>query len=185
VILYRCFAWDLAGAGVEWGGPAWFPRRLQGEGRHDAPDRYGCLYVSEEPVSAVVEELAALAGGELAAGDLVRGRLPLALATLRLPDDALVVDLDDPVLLAAEALRPSEVATRERGKSQAVAAALHERYPEAFGLRWWSTFEPAWANVTLFDRAAVVLKVNDVRELRLGDDIVGEAAQFLGLRVAA
>jgi RES domain len=185
VILFRCFAWDLAGAGVEWGGPAWFPRRLQGDGRHDAPERYGCLYVSAEPVSTVVEELAALAGSELAAGDLVRRRLPLALATLRLPDNALVVDLDDPALLAAEALRPSDVATREREKTQAVAAALHERYPEAVGLRWWSTFEPAWANVTLFDRAAIMLKVTDVRELKLDDETVGEAARFLGLRVAA
>jgi len=61
--------------------------------------------------------------------------------------------------------------------------ALHERHPDAAGLRWWSTFEPAWANVTLFDRAAETLEVADVRELRLGDEVVGEAAQFLGLRV--
>lgn len=185
MILYRCFAWDLAGSGVQWGGPAWFPRPLQGEGRHDAPERYGCLYVSEEPVSAIVEELAPLGGGQLAAGDLVRGRLPLALATLRLAENAVVVDLDDPALLAAEELRPSEVATRERAKTQAAAAALHERHPGAVGLRWWSTFDPAWPNVTLFDRASDALEVKDVRELRLEDDAVGEAAWFLGLRVAA
>jgi RES domain len=184
VTLYRCFAWDLAGSGVQWGGPAWFPRPLQGEGRHDAPERYGCLYVSEEPVSAVVEELAPLAGSELAAGDLVRGRLPLALAALRLPDEAVLVDLDDPEVLAAEELRPSDVATPQRAASQAAALALHGRHPDAFGIRWWSTFEPAWANVTLFDRAAEALKVKDVRELRLDDEVVGEAAQFLGLRVA-
>jgi RES domain len=184
VTLYRCFAWDLAGSGVEWGGPAWFPRPLQGEGRHDAPERYGCLYVSEQPVSAVVEELAPLAGSELAAGDLVRGRLPLALATLRLPDDAALVDLDDPAVLAAEKLRPSDVATAERATSQASAVALHERHPDAVGIRWWSTFEPSWANVTLFDRAAEALQVQDVRELRLDDDVVAEAAQFLGLKAA-
>jgi hypothetical protein len=184
VTLYRCFAWDLAGPGVQWGGPAWFPRRMQGEGRHDAPERYGCLYVSEEPVSAVVEELAALSGSELDAGDLVRSRLPLALATLRLPDDAVLVDLDDPEVLAAEELRPSEVATAERAASQAAAVALHERHPDALGIRWWSTFEPSWANVTLFDRASETLEVESVRELRLDDDVVGEAAQFLGLRVA-
>jgi hypothetical protein len=184
VTLYRCFAWDLAGSGVQWGGPAWFPRRLQGEGRHDAPARYGCLYVSEEPVSAVVEELAALAGNELDAGDLVRSRLPLALAALRLPDDAVLVDLDDPQVLAAEELRPSDVATAARGASQAAAVALHERHPEAVGIRWWSTFEPAWANVTLFDRAAEALEVAGVRELKIEDEVVGEAAEFLGLRVA-
>jgi len=185
VILYRCFAWDLAGSGVQWGGPAWFPRPLQGEGRHDAPERYGCLYVSEVAVSAVVEELAPLAGSELAVGDLVRSRLPLGLATLRLPSNAAVVDLDDPALLATERLRPSEVATRERAKTQAAAAALHEHHPEAVGIRWWSTFDPAWANVTLFDRASDALVVEDVRELRLDDEVVGEAAWFLGLRVAA
>jgi hypothetical protein len=184
VTLYRCFAWDLAGSGVQWGGPAWFPRPLQGEGRHDAPERYGCLYVSEEPVSALVEELAPLAGNELASGDLVRGRLPLALATLRLPDEAVLVDLDDPEVLAAEELRPSDVGTKERASSQAAAMALHERHPEALGIRWWSTFEPAWANVTLFDRAAETLEVEDVRELRLDDEVVGEAARFLGFRVA-
>jgi hypothetical protein len=185
VILYRCFAWDRAGSGVEWGGPAWFPRPLQGEGRHDAPAHYGCLYVSEQPVSAVVEELAPLAGSRLAAGDLVRGRLPLALARLRLRDAAVVVDLDDPALLAAEELRPSDVAARDRATTQAAASALHERHPEAVGLRWWSTFEPQWANVTLFDRAADALRVDDVRELRLEDDVVKEAAWFLGLRMAA
>ena len=182
--LYRCFAWDLAGSGVQWGGPTWFPRPLQGEGRHDAPERYGCLYVSEEPVSAVVEELAVLAGSELDAGDLVRSRLPLALATLRLPDESVLVDLDDPDVLTAEKLRPSEVATPEREASQAAAMALHERHPEAVGMRWWSTFQPAWANVTLFDRASEALGVEDVRELRIDDEVVGEAAQFLGLRVA-
>jgi hypothetical protein len=184
VTLYRCFAWDLAGSGVEWGGPAWFPRPLQGEGRHDAPERYGCLYVSEEPVSAVVEELAALAGSALDAGDLVRGRLPLALAALRLPDEAVLLDLDDPEVLAAEDLRPSNVVSGDRAASQAMAAALHERHPDAVGIRWWSTFEPAWANVTLFDRAAESLSVEDVRELRLEDEVVGEASRFLGLRAA-
>jgi len=132
----------------------------------------------------VVEELAALAGSELAAGDLVRSRLPLAVATLRLPDEAVLVDLDDPQVLAAEELRPSEVATAERTASQAAAAAIHERHPDAVGIRWWSTFEPAWANVTLFDRAGEALEVEGVRELRIDDEVVGEAAQFLGLRVA-
>ena len=68
------------------GGALWFPRMLQGNGRHDAPQRYGCLYVSEEPLSTVVEQLAPFVGTKLAAPDLVRGGLPLALAALELPD---------------------------------------------------------------------------------------------------
>ena len=47
------------------------------------------------------------------------------------------------------------------------------------------TFAQAGSNVTLFDRAAIMLKVTDVRELRLDDETVGEAARFLGLRMAA
>jgi hypothetical protein len=185
VILYRCFPWDGAVDGEAPGGPLWFPRRLQGDGRHDAPGRYGCLYVSEAAVSAVVEELARFVGTMLAAPDLLRGRLPLALAVLELAEEARLVDLDEPLVLAAEGLRPSLVATRERERSQADAAALHELHGDATGLRWWSTFEPRWANVTLFDRAREWLDVVEVTEIRLGDDVVGEAASFLGLRLAA
>jgi hypothetical protein len=185
VILYRCFPWDGAAADEEPGGPLWFPQRLQGEGRHDAPGRYGCLYVSETPVSVVVEELARFVGTELAAPDLLRRRLPLALAALELADEARLVDLDEPLVLASEGLRPSLVATRERERSQAHAAALHEAHRYAAGLRWWSTFEPRWANVTLFDRARERLDVVDVDVIGLRDEVVGEAASFLGLRVAA
>jgi hypothetical protein len=185
VILYRCFPWNAAAAPEDAGGPLWFPRRLQGGGRHDAPGRYGCLYVSEEPVSVVVEQLAPFVGTALGAPDLVRSGLPLALAELELAEEASLVDLDQPFVLAASRLRPSLIATRERERSQADAAALHELYPEAVGLRWWSTFEPGWANVTLFDRARKRLDVVEVAKLGLHDDVVGEAARFLGLRVAA
>ena len=185
MIVYRCFGWDRGADPPARGGALWFPRLLQGEGRHDAPERYGCLYVSENPVSAVVEQLAPLAGARLEEPDLVRGGLPLALAALRLPEDARVVDLDEPLVLAEEALRPSLVATRERARSQAHAALLHERHPDAAGLRWWSALEPLWANVTLFDRASPDLAVEELEPLELRSDVVGEAAAFLGLAVAA
>jgi hypothetical protein len=42
-----------------------------------------------------------------------------------------------------------------------------------------------WANVTLFDRAARLLRLAGVRELTLEDPAVLEAAEFFGLRVAA
>ncbi len=185
MILFRCFPWDGGVGPTARGGALWFPRMLQGEGRHDAPERYGCLYVSEEPVSAVVEQLARFVGMELAALDLLRGSLPLALAGLRLAESATLVDLDEPLVLAEEELRPSLVATHERSRTQADAAALYERHEDAAGVRWWSTFESQWANVTLFDRAVDGLDVEDVRALELEDDVVGEAARFLGLAVAA
>ena len=183
--LFRCFPWDQGAEASAPGGALWFPRPLQGEGRHDDPERYGCLYLSEDPVSAVVEQLAPLAGARLEKRDLVRAGLPLALAALRLPGDARVIDLDEPLVLAGEELRPSLVATLDRGRSQADAALLHERHPGAAGLRWWSALEPRWANVTLFDRVAPELRVDHVRTLALADEVVGEAAAFLGLAVAA
>jgi hypothetical protein len=185
VILFRCFAWDAGAEPAEPGGPMWFPRVLQGEGRHDAPELYGCLYVSESPASAVVEELAPLAGSRFAESDLMRNGLPLALATLDLPDEARLADLDDPFTLAMEELRPSEVATRERRKTQSAASLIYRRHVSTVGIRWWSTFDPGWANVTLFDRARDALDVADVRRLRIDDDVVGEAVRFLGLRTAA
>ena len=100
VILYRCFASDERAGHAAPGGALWFPRELQGDGRHDAPDRYGCVYVSEEPVSALVEELARFAGTVLGATDLRRGRLPLGLAEVQLAEPALLVDLDSPLVLA-------------------------------------------------------------------------------------
>ena len=183
MILFRCFPWDAATAPAVRGGALWFPRMLQGEGRHDAPESYGCLYVSEEPVSAVVEQLARFAGTDLAAPDLVRGGLPLALATLALADETPLVDLDEPAVLVEEGLRPSLVATNDRRRTRADAIELHARHPEAAGLRWWSTFESLWANVTLFDRADGGLGVEDVRELTLDDELLGEAAAFLGLPI--
>jgi hypothetical protein len=181
VILHRSFAWDRDAAPEARGGALWLARMLQGHGRHDNPLVYGCLYVSESPLSALVEQLARFTGRELRPDMLRRHGLPLSLATLELEDGAEIVDLDDPATLAAEGLRPSLVATRERSRTQADALALHEGHPEAAGLRWWSTFEAQWANVTLFDRVAPVLRVEEVHELALADELVGEAATFLGL----
>lgn len=184
MILFRCFPWESGVDPASRGGPLWFPRMLQGPGRHDNPFLYGCLYTSEQALSPVVEQLARLGGTELGGADLVRRGLPLALAAVALSEEAVLVDLDAPRVLDAEGLRPSLVATRERARTQADAAALFERRAESVGLRWWSTFESQWPNVTLFDRAAGSLEVEGVRALELGDDVVEEAARFLGLSVS-
>jgi RES domain-containing protein len=185
VILHRCFAWNERAAPAAPDGPLWFPRIYQGEGRHDTPDRYGCLYLSAFPLSTVVEQLARFRGQRLLPSLLRRRGLPLALADLELNDDAELVDLDDPVVLRREKLRPSRVATRDRSVTQAQAAALYERHSKTAGLRWWSTYEAGWINVTLFDRAAAQLRMRSVRALTLEDPIVVEAADFFGLRTVA
>lgn len=181
MILYRCFAWSRRARPAERDGALWFPRELQGEGRHDNPDVYGCLYVADRPVSAIVEQLARFRGQRLTDGMLVRRGLPLAVATIELPDSRRVVDLDDPAVLAAHDLRPSEIATRRRAVTQPQALALHRRHPRVAALRWWSTFEALWANFTVFDRAAGDLRLADVSRLRLADPAVGEATELLGI----
>jgi hypothetical protein len=179
VILHRCFAWDRRVPATEAGGGLWFPRPFQGDGRHDNPDVYGCLYVAEPPVSAIVEQLARFRGSVMVPQVLLRRGLPLALATLELDDGVELADLDRPEVLAASGLRPSVVATRRREVTQPQALAIHAR--GAGGIRWWSTFESLWANVTLFDRAQPRLRLRDVRRLGLADAALREAADVLGI----
>ena len=182
MILHRCLAWNERAAPDAADGALWFPRPYQGEGRHDNPAAYGCLYLSERPLSCVVEQLARFRGQRLTPALLRRRGLPLALAELELPDDVQLVDLDEPAVLRRERLRPSRVATRERGITQPQALALYEKHGEAVGLRWWSTFESQWLNVTLFDRAASALRRVSVQALDVGGDEIAEASGVLGLR---
>ena len=184
MILYRCFAWNERTRPDRFDGALWFPRPYQGDGRHDNPDLYGCLYLSERPLSCVVEQLARFRGQRLLPALLVRRGLPLGLAQLELAEEAQLVDLDDPAVLRRERLRPSVVATRAREVTQPQARALYERHPEAAGVRWWSTFESQWLNVTLFDRAAAALRLGSSRTLTIDDDEVAAAASVLGLRPA-
>lgn len=183
MILYRCFAWDETADPAGRDGPLWFPRIFQGEGRHDNPDLYGCLYVADRPVSCVVEQLARFRGQRLTAPLLRRRGLPLALAELVVNDRAELLNLEDPIVLRRERLRPSIVATRERDVTQPQARGLYERHRRLAGLRWWSTYEALWVNVTLFDRAARSLRVQTVRALTLDDPAVVEAAQRFALQV--
>lgn len=182
MILYRCFPWNSIARHDEPDGPLWVPRRFQGDGRHDNPDLYGCLYAAESAVSCIVEHLARFRGRTLKPSWLRQRGLALALTALELTDDANLIDLDDPTVLSREHLRPSTVATRDRAVTQPRARLLYERHAEAAGLRWWSTFEALWINITLFDRAAPRLGVREVRRLTADDPAVVEAAEALGLR---
>ncbi len=182
MIVHRCFAWSARARTDEQDGPLWVPRTFQGDGRHDNPDVYGCLYLTGAEVSAVVEQLARFRTQRLQTALLRRRGLPLALAALALDDGAEIVDLDDARVLVRERLRPSAVATRQRQVTQPQARALHTKHPRAAALRWWSTFEASWVNYTVFDRAVATLSIVDVRALTMEDDSVVAAADYLGLR---
>ena len=182
MILQRCFAWSARARPDDPDGARWVPRPFQGEGRHDNPDLYGCLYLADGEVSAVVEQLARFRSQRLQAALLRRRGLPLALSALALDDAVEIVDLDDPKVLVSEKLLPSQVATRRREVTQPQARALHAAHARAAALRWWSVFEASWVNYTVFDRAIPALSVVSVRSLTLEDPAVVAAADFLGLR---
>lgn len=181
MIFYRCFAWDDRARTRSPGGPLWFPRAFQGVGRHDNPEVYGCLYGSEREESGIAELLADFRGSRFRPSMLRRNDLPLAVAAIELSDDRELIDLDEPRVLVRERLRPSLVATRNRAMTQPQALELYRRHPQAAGLRWWSTQEAQWANVTVFDRARTALRLGTVRRLTHDDPAVMTAAELLGL----
>jgi RES domain len=182
LILHRVFPRDPRAAPTEPGGSLFWPRGLQGYGRHDNPELYACIYASETRVSPVAEVLAPFRGaGEVAQAMLERNGRPLALAAIEVPDELRLIDLDDPRTLASEALRPSQVATRRWSLTQAQAARLFESHERAAGLRWWSSLESLWINVTLFDRAEPVVVAGELEPLKLESEPVQEAASMLGL----
>ena len=180
MIVHRCFTWDPDARRRSPGGALWFPRPYQGDGRHDNPDVYGCLYASESEVATVVEQLARYQGSVLLPGMLSKRGHPLGLARIELGDERLL-DLEEPAILVAEELRPSRVATHERSITQSQALMLYERHPDAAALRWWSTFEALWANLTVFDRARRALRLLEIRALAPDDPAVEAATDFLGL----
>lgn len=186
MILWRLLPFQRRASPHEPGGTLWFPRELQGAGRHDNPERYACLYVSENPVSALAEALAPFRGaGALSSAMFSHAGRRLALAQIELLGEGRgLLDLDDPRVLARVGLRPSQVATSTRGVTQAYAARLFEEYPEAIGLRWWSALEASLLNLTLYDRAAPNLALVDVQMFTLEHPAVLEAAEMLGLAMA-
>lgn len=181
--LWRVFPWDpAAGSGAE-GHALHVPREAQGGGRHDNPDLYGALYLSETAVPAVAEAIAHLRGQDIEDADLRRGPWPLALVPLEARVAGALWDLDDPPVLARHRLRPSQVATRDRAVTRAWAAALYRARPRMAGLRWWSIIESSWMHVTLFDRALRRVALLSAPEaLGIAHPAVREAAETLGIR---
>jgi hypothetical protein len=181
VILWRVLPWDPSARPRDLGGPLYIPRVFQGVGRHDNPARYGCLYASVDAKAAVAEILAQFRGEAMAESLLdVAGRR-LAAVPLDLAEDVQLIDLDEPRVLRRERLRPSRVASHDRGATQAYAEGLFDRHPEAAGVRWWSTIEASWINVTLFDRGLRRVRAGRAELLTLDHPAVVEAAEFLGL----
>ena len=179
--LYRAFPWDADAASGESGGPLHVPRQTQGFGRHDNPELFGTLYLSRTKAAAAAEVIRMLRTPALRDAELRIEGAPIALAGFEEPDDLDLLDLDDPTTLGARGLRPSGVATRDRERTQAVAADIfHDGYG---GFEWWSTIEASWINVTLFqERSVDRLRITEEPEvLTIHHPAVIEAAGVVGL----
>lgn len=180
-MLYRVFA-QLPDRRPD---PFAVPRRFQGGGRHDNPDHYTALYLAREPISAVAERIQGFRGQRLVEGVFTRpdGRVDV----LAQVDDAgwpELIDLDDPRVLAARAIRPSRVATGDRPTTQHLALDLF--LGGATGLAWWSTLEASWTNVTIFQErlAPGLRRVVSTEPLTTVHPIVRDAAEHLLIDIA-
>jgi hypothetical protein len=130
----------------------------------------------------VAERLRWFRGQRLTDGEIRRadGRR-YALASIEDAAAGDIVDLDDPAALAHRDLRPSQVATGNRGVTRPIALALFEE--GVAGFAWWSTLEASWPNVTLFaERAWPGLSVAaPPQPLSVDLPVVKDAAEGLGI----
>jgi hypothetical protein len=183
-VLYRVFPWLPDAEPAQPGGPLFVPRLDQGQGRHDNPDAYGCLYLSRSTISPVAEVLRDYVGRPVEVTRLLREGSPLSLASINDTTLDTLVDLDDPGNLVARELRPSRVATRDREATRPMALSLYREGVDGF--EWWSTIEASWINVTLFeDRVTDRLTlVGEPEPLTLDHPAVREAAEAIGVLLA-
>ena len=179
--LFRVFSFR-GGAPVDApGGALYIPP--QGRGRVDNPEHYRAYYAAGEPAAAVAEVLGAREPGPIRADSLrgsplVEGSV-LALATVELPSQQRLCDLDDPKELLARNLRPSRVITRNYQVSQRWALVIFRERRQArwIGVSWWSYYESTWTSVAVWKQSA--LKLVDVQPLTLDHPAVRDAARVL------
>ena len=179
-LLYRVLPFLADAAPNEPGGALYVPQ--QGGGRLDNPDLYAVMYWSDAAAGAIAEAFgrfpewsaAILAGSPSLPGSM------RALATYRLSDQEPLCDLDDPKQLQALRLRPSEVVSRDYGRTRAWARRIYEQH-QWIGVRWWSYYDPQWASVGLWDTGR--LKLEDVHPLRLDDAALVEASHTIVRRI--
>jgi hypothetical protein len=180
--LYRVFPYLVDVPASAPGGALYVPH--QGGGRLDNPDLYSVFYASSAEAGAVAEAFGrfpewtpALLEGNPSLVGSVR-----AIARYLLADDVKLCDLDDPHQLAALALRPSDVVSREYSRTREWARRIFQQR-EWSGVRWWSYYDPRWNSAGLWNLAGLALE--DVRILRLDDAAVAEAARTISRRIVA
>lgn len=98
------------------------------------------------------------------------------MATYHPGENVAVCDPDDAERLVHLRLRPSRVVTRDRDVTQGWARTLHAR-GEFAGVRWWSSYNPEWGSIGLWDVAAIA--VTEVEPLGPDHPHVLAAAEHL------
>ena len=177
--VYRIFPAVRSAAPDAPGGALFVP--TSGNGRIANPGSYDELYFADSPEGAIAETFGRLS--EWHSGMLTRAGRPLALATCRFPDDVALCDLDDPQELVRLTLRPSEVVTSDRRRSQAWARAIYER--RAFGgIRWWSRLDSRWFVVGIW-RTDLLESAAEPEELRIDDPRIARAAEIIVRRLSS
>lgn len=179
--LYRVFSY-LPGSSVkEPGGALYIPP--QGRGRVDNPNHYQVYYGTRQAEAAVAEVLGAREPGaigsrSLRGSPLLMGSV-LALATIQLPPNLGLCELDDPKQLVARKLRPSRIITRDYRVSQQWALAIFQEKEAAAwgGVSWWSFYEGSWTSVAVWNPS--ILQLGGVEVLTLKHPAVVKAARVL------
>lgn len=179
--LYRVFPWVRAAGRGEPGHPLHVPEG--GAGRIDNPEHYRTLYLSDGAGGACAEVFHYRPAWD---ERMLRGSPALpssvhALGTYAFSSGSSVCDLDDAARLADLGLRPSEVVTRDRRKTQAWALRVFEERRWG-GVRWWSYHDPRWGSHGIW--AVDALHVEEVQPLALDHPAILEAAEVLNRPLA-
>ena len=180
--LWRAFPWDPAAAP----GDPFSPLHIQSgqtSGRFDLHDRPPVLYLGESAEHALGELLQGFRGRTIGAPHLKRRDRPLAVVDVRVPAGVAdgIVDCTDPAALARHHVKPDQLASHDRGVTQAIARRLHESGVPGF--RWWSVLTGDWHNVVLFsDRvSASALHVGKPEQVTLAHPALARCAAVLGI----
>ena len=151
-------------------------------GRFDNPDLYRVFYLSDAAAGAISEAFGRFPewSPSILEGAPALPGSTRAIARYHLSDDARVCDLDNPEQLNSLGLRPSDVVSRDYGRTRAWARQIYQQGVWA-GVRWWSYYDPRWASFGLWQISSLALE--EVRILQLDDSAVLEASRTILRRI--
>jgi hypothetical protein len=179
--LWRVFPWDRAAApGKPFSAEA--QPVGQGSGRFDIPHLTPVRYLAESPEHAVGERIQTLRGQRLTQANLEWHRWPLALVGVSVSAEDHIIDLCNPHELVKHDCPPDTLASRDRKRTQGMAAQLYTT--GATGFRWWSSVIGDWHATILFANrlAPEVLQWDETPQiLTLDHPAVRAAAAMLGM----